>query len=505
MSNHKINNNDLILIILIVVLVLCFLKYNVNCQTRETFLNSKKNNNNNNHNTEKFQSINKGKIEPINSLLDIDKNLFKVEDGSLIYNKLSVNTELKAPLEYISVNKGVDPDLGHIIQSSKLYRKFPINIISLPINVKDYQYKYIYVAVFNDGGLYTKNSLTDNNWEGPHRNSYYYNDKNDKYIPMRNLSISNEGRLLGVGYDGNIYIKDEEDINLKNLYNKNFGDTYKNEWVKYHYYKDNNNLNLIYLMLLNDTDFNEDNDILETKTDEDIYYLGIDNKGKLYMLLYKDLKNNKFKYQNELSLKKVIDDNNKLYKISIDVEGHLLIINQSRELMRSSQPLKVVLKNNSLQFDSLKINNVRTYKNPNILYDIIHSQDGRLYGVGSINKKVLLLKQNNINFLQSFSVIDSNTDKNQTIVIPEKYIVKYKSNYKIEELSEIKIKSLEESYDKEINEDNTQFKTFCRAQFPNNYIDINMLNKIDEFQDKIEKLKTVKEDLINLDNLPTIQ
>ena len=42
MSNHKINNNDLILIILIVVLVLCFLKYNVNSQTRETFLNSKK-------------------------------------------------------------------------------------------------------------------------------------------------------------------------------------------------------------------------------------------------------------------------------------------------------------------------------------------------------------------------------------------------------------------------------------------------------------------------------
>ena len=51
--------------------------------------------------------------------------------------------------------------------------------------------------------------------------------------------------------------------------------------------------------------------------------------------------------------------------------------------------------NNSLQFDNLKIHNVRIYKNPNILYDIIHSQDGRLYGVGSINKKVLLLKQEN--------------------------------------------------------------------------------------------------------------
>ena len=90
-------------------------------------------------------------------------------------------------------------------------------------------------------------------------------------------------------------------------------------------------------------------------------------------------------------------------------------------------------------------------------------------------------------------------------VIPEKHIVKYKNNYKIKEIPEVKINTLEESYDKEVNEDNQQFKTFCRAQFPNNYIDIDMLNKIDEFRDKINKLKEVKEELINIDNLPPVQ
>jgi hypothetical protein len=464
-NRKKMNNNDLILIVLIVILVLCFLKYCVNNQTRETFENKKKHNNNNN---EKFQTTNKDKIEPINTLLDIDKTLFGVKkDGELIY------------------------------------KKYPINIINYPILVTDYKYKYIYIAVFNDGGIYTKNKLTDNNWEGPHRNSYYYRtpteEVEEKYIPMRNLAISNEGRLLGVGYDGNIYIKDTEDTDETNLYNKNFGDTFKNEWIKYH--NDENSYNLIYLMLLNETDYNEMVPELSIGN-KDVLYLGINNNGYLNIYRYTDT-NTKKKEQNKLSIVKQIykNDENKLYKISLDSKGHLLMINQSKELKRSDNTLKSILNTSTIEFD--KKENID--KNPNILFDIIQSQDGRLYGVGSINKNITLLKQTNIDFIQPFKIIDNNTNKNQTIVIPEKHIIEYKSNYKIKITPEVKIYSLEESYDKEVNEDNQKFKTFCRAQFPNNYIDIDMLNKIDEFRDKINKLKEVKDELINIDNLPHVQ
>ena len=494
------NNHDLIIIILIIILVLCFLKYSMNCKNTETFKNKGINNRN-----EKFQNTNKGKIESIktNSLLDIDKKLFTLEDGSYIYNKLSVNIENKTPLEAIVINTSEKDELGNIIQQNKLYNKYPINIIYYPILINDFKYRYIYIAIFNDGALYTKNSLTDNNWEGPQRNSYYYNNNTETYIPMRNLAISNEGRILGVGYDGNIYIKEKEDTDIENLYNKNYGDVYKNEWVKYHSF--GMDFNIIYIMLLNDTNFDEQNTLITNKQDEDIYYLGINNNGDLNLLLYKDLNSNKLKEQNKLIIKNKIVGNNKLYKINLDNEGHLLLINQSRELMRTSSSLKVILNTNRLQFDSLKQNDKDNYKNPNILYDIIQSQDGKLYGIGSINKKVLLLKQSNIHFLHPFNKIDDNLEKEGTNIIPKKYIVKYKNNYNIKEISKVKIKTLEESYDKEINEDNQKFKKFCSAQFPNNYINIEMLNKIDEYQDKIENLKKVKEDLINIDNLPNIQ
>lgn len=483
-NSKKMNNNDLILIILIIIAILCFIKYCSSNQTMETFKNKKKHNNEKFQNTNKIQNIfdmskpkdTETKIE--DPLRKIDETLFKD-----IHKKLSINIESKTPNEAISINEDIVPDLA---------KKYPVNIINYPILITDYKYKYIYIAVFNDGGLYTKNKLTDNNWEGPHRNSYYYREATEKYIPMRNLAISNEGRLLGVGYDGKIYIKKKEDTDETNLYNKNFEDTFKNEWVNYH---DNIGYNLIYLMLLNDTDYNKEKILTDyIKQEEDVLYLGIDNSGDLSIYIYNKLKK-------DIQLKKTLNienkTENKLYKISLDSNGHLLMINQKKELKKSKTSLESILENSTtIKFED---------KNPNILFDIIQSQDGRLYGIGSINNKITLLKQTNIDSIQPFKVIDNNTNKNQTIVIPEKHIVKYKSNYIIKEIPEIKINTLEESYDKEVNEDNEKFKTFCRGQFPNNYIDIDMLNKIDEFRDKINKLKKVKDELINIDNLPSVQ
>ena len=403
---------------------------------------------------------------------------------------LSVDSISKTPLELISISTAEKSDIGANIIKTMSYKKFPINIILFPYNRKDDNYKYIYLATFNDGAIYSKRKLSDKNWEGPIRNSYY--DKNDKYIPFRTLAISDEGKLLGVAYDGNVYVKKDEDTAITNLHNRDFGESFKNEWIKYHL----NDLDLIQILLINNRD--AQNNISKIK----ISYIGVKTDGSLNKLNYnKEQKGLTFDYQ-------IYEKNNApIYSISLDNEEHMLIINQNRELKRTVNTLSKILNDTNIgDYDFIEdTNNKDTKKfiNPSILYDIIYSQDGKLYGIGGLNKQITLLKQSNIHFLQPFSTLDKNP--NITLVIPENYIVKYKSNYILDQYQEPKINSLEESYDKELNEDTQKFKLFCKSQFPNDYIDIEMIQKIDEFQDKIKNLEKVKNDLINIDKIKSIQ
>ena len=509
----KTNNSNYIFLILVVLIILCCLK--LGCSLNNDYFNKQKQIQTNSIQVnEPF--TNKTNIDYYNELEDetdlqrlkrnIDDYLLGVkEDGDTnIFKLLNIDVENKNPLEVINISLTKKNEIGIVEQKSIVYKKYPIHIILFPYNKKNNNFDFVYLAIFNDGAIYKKEKLTNNNWEGPLRNSYFYNETTKIYVPMRSLSINFDGNLLGIGFDGNIYIKKQqpkykepistviEKYKEEELYNKNFEEVYKNEWVRFN----TNELKLINLMLLNEDDiYNYDKD------DNTLHYLGITIDGELNIYatpkpiqsLESNSKNSKLTFNNTISIENT-ESTSKLYNIFINTDGTLLIINQNRELKKSVDTLKTIIKKQNIgNFDN--IDNIDT--NPNIIYDVIFASDSRLYGVGSVNNNIVLLKQVNNHFLQPFS-----KDHNEFLtVVPERFIIKSKSNYILPEDKIKKIKTLEEAYDKEVNEDNQKFKQFCKAQFPNNYIDIEMVQKIDEFQQKIKKLETVKDELINLDKI----
>jgi hypothetical protein len=182
--------------------------------------------------------------------------------------------------------------------------------------------------------------------------------------------------------------------------------------------------------------------------------------------------------------------------MSYDKDGYLLLINQKQELTRTKNKINDIINN----VQSFVIDKVagRTI-NPNIIYDVIYDYDGKMYGIGSFNGNIRLLKQDYSFYLSEFKLPSILDNENTNIIFATDDIVSYKSGY-IGNITE-DIPTLEEVHQKEINNDYQKFKTFCKNQTPNNYVNVEILNEINDFQRKINRLKKVKDDLLNLDEL----
>ena len=212
-----------IIILLIILFIILIIKYNKKIEHFETT------------DIEHFESPksnNRGKLYILqNSFLQNIENKL-LGNGNNILNELNIDPITKIPLDTIG---------------NKTYKKYPINIILYPqhLNTADNSNNinninnvhYTYLAIFNDGALYKKDNLSKSHWEGPLMNSYY-NDKDlNKFIPFRNITLDENGRLLGVGYDGNIYIKisnNEKKHTLEAITNTainyKYDESYKNNW-----------------------------------------------------------------------------------------------------------------------------------------------------------------------------------------------------------------------------------------------------------------------------------
>ena len=166
------------------------------------------------------------------------------------------------------------------------------------------------------------------------------------------------------------------------------------------------------------------------------------------------------------------------------------------ELKRTQNNIiDIIFKQNSFTYDKVD----GETKNPNIIYDIIYDIDQKLYGVGSIDNKIILLKQENIFYLAPFSLpILDNGNNGDIGPMSKQQIVKCKTGFVKKQ--EESVKTLEDAYKKEKDTDLIKFKQFCKSQYPDTFTDVNLLNKIDEYESKLERLRNIKDNLINIDN-----
>lgn len=481
------SNKGILIYIGVVILIIVSLSFIINPKkNKEPFLNSQDEN--------KELNLNRGKfIINTSTLLDkIENKLYDFFGNNLLYI-LNVEPMSKTPFETVKYNNNAKTN-------DIIYRKYPVNIILFPhylneiTNVSNInEVRYSYLAVFNDGALYKKDDLSSSLWEGPLKNSYYFNDEENKYVAFRNLTLDKDGRLLGIGTDGNIYIKESSYNKDKSVKKTDILNTpYENNWQPWNKNKDIKLTSLLYLNI----DLSDSKKSNKNKEDDEVdeNYLGIDFNGRLNVYQYNSSQSSL--YINDYYQYYINKSDDRLYRISYDSENYILVINDDLELKRTNTDIKSIL-NNKLEFDYDTVEG--NSKNPNIIYDIIYNNDGKMYGIGSINNVITLLKQENIFYLSPFSlpIKSINKNNNESFFYTNNNIIKYKTGF-IKQVEE-GVDNLEDAYEKEENEDMTSFRTFCKTQFPDDFIDIETLNKIDEFQGKIEELKKVKEDLINID------
>ena len=405
-------------------------------------------------------------VNPTNIYLESDSKTLKINNENIDRNLLQlirVDQNNHVPLD--QVNIGTKTDVKLIT-----YKKYPLNIIIYPDNLEE-SVKSTYLAVFNDGALYKKNNITDTTWEGPLPNSYHYDLTSEGFIQFRSINLTDSGLLLGVGYNGRVYVKthytDPENTDA-NISSKT--EPYKNKWRLWNYAS----TKLLHILWNNETN----------------KYLGIDMKGDINVYDYDTS-------TRSLKMEKAIAKNLDTYhKITYDKDGYLLLINQNQELTRTKTKIKDIINNvQNFSIDSVSGRRI----NPNIIYDVIYDYDGKMYGIGRFNGNIRLLKQDFTFYLSEFKLPSSLENKNENIIFATADIINYKSGY-VGNITE-EIPTLEEVHQKEVNQDYQKFKIFCKNQTPTNYVNVDMLNKINDFQNKINRLKKVKDELLNLEEI----
>ena len=450
------NNNQLIIILLIVLVLLYIVKF---CSDKKDNFKKKV--------IEPFQ-INSNTIE--NTYIDISylKEQSEIADDlKEITNlfdliKTNINETYNKPNNNISIN-------GSPIS----YKKFPVNIIYYFKNNEN-----VYLAIFNDGALYKTKSLFMGNWEGPLDNSYPKN--NNTYTFLRNINLTKAGNLLGIGYDGRIYIKKNEDDKLTNLEDK---------WTLW--YKNDPEPTNEFKFILFNKNYNINEKDFDTNEEESYFVLTTSNELKLYS--YAD---------NILNDKNttITSSNETIYRLYYDIDDNILFINNNKELKRTKENLNNIINKKTFTVDNIGSD---IEKNPNILYDIIYDTDASLFGIGSFGDNIRLLKQeNNSHYLYPFKLINNLVSENNKNVKLTNYdIANYKSGYSIKKINDPKkqIETLSDAYDHEKQKDTDKFKEFCNKRTNNQYVNLKMLNNYNNFQKKIEELKELKEKMIKVD------
>lgn len=155
-------------------------------------------------------------------------------EGFVANETTDVRNSPRVQYEYDGVTPGEFPDTAYESAIRQTFSSYPALICNILPTAKSNtcmrdgvlitKYKYPvhvqrlingrHIAVFNDGRLYMKARLIDTMWQGPLKNS-----RPKRTVPLRMVTTTPEGdRLVGVGFDGQAYIKpadDTVDVNIE--------------------------------------------------------------------------------------------------------------------------------------------------------------------------------------------------------------------------------------------------------------------------------------------------
>ena len=400
----------------------------------------------------------------------VNNELYKTDESLVCLNKYDEtkitypksNLENLTETENIYFNHEFSNDKIKGCKKNKIPTIIDKNILRYPIQIILYKYvtknvestidNYIYLGLFNDGGIYSKNNIKQTHWDGPLVNSLV--EENGNLKSLRNICLSKEGELLGITFDGNVYIKTQLTENILK--------SYEMPWKKW----DVEMSNVKYLM------FNENED----------YYIITKNSKLLINKKPKVLK----------TTDGILVNVNKIYK---DYNNYLLILDNDNKLYKSVNINYNILNSNTIElmdeFSSTE------------LVDIIYDNDKTLIGLGIPekglkNNETKLLQQKKQFFLSKFFLIE-NVSNTLRKILSKNEIIRFKNNINVE-IKEA-IESLDELYINEKKIDQKEFREFCGEKFSNTKVNLEIENEIKINNEKLEKLsKTIsnlKQDKFN--------
>lgn len=421
------NTNIIIKVILILIAIIIIIYYD------KIFPKTNNKSINNNSSLENFITINE----------------YKVNNDATPYPPTVYERAIMQHPE-ISKNSDLICNLLPILECTNR-KRFPVHIIKL-INGK-------YAAVFNDGKLYSTDSLKENMWIGPYENSMP-----DRYVPLRMITTTPEGnQLIGVGYDNKVYIKQSNKMLDFTVEWQAMLDIPSDQPVIYLMYYFDNTIGTTNIVIIND-------------------------KGEIMM-------------QNGKSgnFSRVSKTNKKLLKIFYDRNGYLLGLDNNFHLGTFDDK-------NWMQSGDFA--NKYPINDKTLLNDIIYDNDNKLIGI-SINldeQDLVLVKQHGVGYEHKFYSLDNN-DINNSISnkMTDYHIISCKLGmdkmlglYDVKDSMSIMDNDINLAYQRQVVADNKKLREFCMNRqdtVENNFIDLKFNNQIKENENKISKIKSVLAEL----------
>lgn len=381
-------------------------------------------------------------------------------------------------------------------ESQKRWKRqlVPIHII------QDHQGQYL--AVFNDGQLYRKENLIDKKlWIGPLNNSLAHNQDGQE-VPLRMVMLypfekeTNVGqssqevqykvlKLLGVGVDGNLYVKDTED--------------YQSNWNQI---SGGNNQNLIYIF----TDFVQSKEKTSLVPNSELLAeVEINDGGSndYYPKLWAINGNGQFMQKETNSLESKFKVFNHIVepvpmiKVCWDKNGFMLGIGSDFR----------IYKKKSTQWKTLQAWDLDNGPSEYKVIDLLLDKDGHFFGVVLDDRlgRIRLMKQTEFYYLAEFEFLEL-TNQHKPQIFSTYDIIHHKSGFDIQTYNSYqdseeeiyRTDNLEAIHQRNMLESRRKLQALCKKRNPQR----NLVARNFEFENLLSeqknKIKELSQEIVRL-------